>query len=101
MSVSHTPGPWRYELEGDPEWRGGCEHRVYVGADESPTEGWIDLSESVDTAPNARLIAAAPELLAVCVAAFEHLNINGQGGAPLRNALREAIAKADGSAVSS
>ena len=63
---AHTPGPWkasrRYAdtivIEGD----GGYRHIVGVGADEITESGGEEMSAEQEA--NARLIAAAPELLA-------------------------------------
>lgn len=85
-----TPGPWRYWFE-----------EGYVG---EITSANGKLVAGFDTEPNeadARLIAAAPELLGACeliVSAFDALK---QGSAarnePLQiNAARAAIAKATG-----
>lgn len=60
MSV-HTPGPWITETNahGEP--------RVYTpgvdSAGDADWTGWIDLAGEAATEANARLIAAAPELL--------------------------------------
>ena len=64
MKVSHTPGPWkvsrRFDIHQDLQSVGG----TYIGT----TRGNHELPEAValvDEA-NARLIAAAPELLSAC-----------------------------------
>ena len=65
MTTQHTPGPWRVDVAQD---RDGTIHSVdvreaayglFVAAVEAHTE------EHADVMANARLIAAAPELLAV------------------------------------
>ena len=56
----------------------------------------IDAALAIQTA-NARLIVAAPELLAVCQAFIERLGPNGYyptAGGPLTNKMRQAIALA-------
>lgn len=77
--MSHTPGPWGVK-------RGqSCLH--VVSADDSMHTGCISFSGN--GAANARLIAAAPELLSALKLMVEHY------GDPLKVA-RAAIAKAEG-----
>lgn len=61
--MRHTPGPW-YALP-HPEWSGG---RWMITANQS--DNWPQAMSRgvarVGSAGNARLIAAAPELLAAC-----------------------------------
>jgi hypothetical protein len=81
--MNHTPGPWEY----DGKFRVGIPHK----------DGWTGFR----TNPNdARLIAAAPELLAACKAVAEFYGINKDMGSPLEwdlgRKVRAAIAKAEG-----
>jgi hypothetical protein len=85
--MNHTPGPWGVSKHGTPEahpqfgvYAEGCNDHVIVKGDAA--------------AADARLIAAAPELLAACEAAEPH--IRGQGSAGALTQLRAAIAKAQG-----
>lgn len=79
--VKHTPGPWevdehagRLEIVGRPNWkcrRFGVEGEWRVAVVD-------DLSEDQDgaefeTEANARLIAAAPDMLEASIAAFYHI----------------------------
>ena len=64
---AHTPGPWRYSHgifnspDHSPEQVGSIEsERWTIAAVEGDYDGWED---------NARLLAAAPDLLAACEAA--------------------------------
>ncbi|NCC41432.1 MAG: hypothetical protein EOM21_18805 [Gammaproteobacteria bacterium] len=82
----HTPGPWRYEMHGDTNYATlfmtnsvltGDVMRGYIGED------------------NARLIAAAPDLLAACQAFAEYARISGNG-AGIAEMAAAAIEKATG-----
>ena len=93
--ATHTPGPWQIE-DCTPGESTGL--RFEVGTKDSviarTTDGWKEARA------NARLIAAAPELLAQCKE-FEkcltHLINSGDSGADLeRDKLREVLAKVDG-----
>jgi hypothetical protein len=92
---AHTPGPWQIE-DCTPGESTGL--RFEVGTKDSviarTTDGWKEAHA------NARLIAAAPELLAQCKE-FEkcltHLINSGDSGADLeRDKLREVLAKVEG-----
>lgn len=109
----HTPGPWEYEPGG---WGGdesvgvqpapGMIFHCYdqsrkasvgIAALERPTywdreNGTIAIGQED---ANARLIAAAPDLLAASKLALETLTNNGFSGVSV-NALTAAIAKAEG-----
>lgn len=99
MQTTHTPGPWAFRPESrnivsTPENDG---HYVTIGG----------LSESLfitarEHAANARLLAAAPELLAALVALVEEadlgeVDLDDDDRAKLDDA-RAAIAKATGAA---
>ena len=56
----HTPGPWQHE--------GRKVLKFYAGMRPSESVGSIALCHGEDAEANARLIAAAPELLAACEA---------------------------------
>lgn len=66
---AHTPGPWEW-VKGN-EVRRGLSMKFLKGADNQGFAHTVGLGEPLDTA-NARLIAAAPDLLAalkaVCAA---------------------------------
>ena len=95
-----TPGPWRVARAGaDPTRvysdRGG--ERLVAAC---PSAGGTDPSEAH---ANARLIAAAPALLAACRTAYARLNRFGEhetiahgGEGTLRGILWAAIAEAEG-----
>ena len=94
MNAKHTPGPWYpvYSIE-----TGTFNNSFKIGTSDvivarTPT------SNGHETEANARLIAAAPDLLAACEAVDKMLagpaamfDLNG-----MRNILRPAIAKARG-----
>ena len=59
-SKKFTPGPWEHKKDGDGEWRvrqKGSVKKVLGGTTERP------VCEVVNTIADARLIAAAPDLL--------------------------------------
>jgi hypothetical protein len=104
METKHTPGPWETKEEDSHCWKvyseewGGLAtlHAAYgVKAQQERLE------------PDARLIAAAPEMLAACQAALAYFDACvGECGAetddeiesPEAKQLRAAIAKATGGA---
>jgi hypothetical protein len=101
MSQQHTPGPWtitRYEDEPEtyvyfqaPDWLNFARAAIrrVDDAEDSPTG-----------IANARLIAAAPDMLEALESAADELeriaDIHGYGRASILRAARAAIAKATG-----
>lgn len=91
----HTAGPWRIdrpsEIGGclDVRSRHFCIASIHAGMDDS----WPHRNTQRDA--NARLIAAAPDLLAACIKVVEHYG-DPAGGQLF--GLRAAIAKATGHA---
>lgn len=88
--VAHTPGPWRVgtsygavitDVEHDGVWT-DPENRTGYG-------GFL-VCESVRSEANARLIAAAPELLAACKAALDGDGVSD----PVRQQIIDAVEKA-------
>ena len=93
--ATFTPGPWEIQDAGPGTIR-GLQFRVITKDSiiARTTDGWKEAHA------NARLIAAAPELLAQCKL-FEkvltHLINSGDSGADLeRDKLREVLAKVEG-----
>ena len=85
MAPEHTPGPWRAYISTRVV-------AVFKGSDS--VIGWQGFDSSrfpEQAAANARLCAAAPDLLAVC----ERIMAK-DGVAGLREQLRAAVAKARG-----
>lgn len=97
MSAQHTPGPWHFTLvkvQRDIHGQNGQPVAYTRGG------GWNGIADEMDAA-NARLIAAAPELLETLRAVdvlFGHLAKDSTQLSWLENA-RAAIAKATGSAA--
>lgn len=98
MSAKHTPGPWEVERWNWPLEMTGRYHRVlnherfptaFIPAWSEPGPGEVDGSD--EARANARLIAAAPELLEACKVA---LGIIGFGAE--HDQISAAIAKATG-----
>lgn len=80
--TKHTPGPWF----------AGSSGRVYAKGGQNLVASVIGASELPIPAANARLIAAAPELLVACEDALNNLPVDGECAA----LIRAAVAKATG-----
>jgi hypothetical protein len=96
MNTKHTPGPWgalgrnRHEQKTIPLRSIHCERLGYSIA-------FVSYDRDGETEANARLISAAPDLLAACIAMLDERS----GAAQLSDAsqaARAAIAKATGAA---
>jgi hypothetical protein len=97
MSAQHTPGPWRVSLAGRTKTRGIDILNVHELRIASCPEGtWLYRDHETREA-NARLIAAAPDLLAALEGLFLLLDA-GSLYEPQAYAARAAIAKAKGGA---
>lgn len=92
--MMHTPGPWSYQEKAD----------AYTHIVRSPTNRLIvQLAQDTNgtAEANARLIAAAPELLEACLmvdvlyTSYGLLANSAEAGVMI-NAVRDAIAKAEG-----
>jgi hypothetical protein len=57
MSTQHTPGPWGYGEDSDNEWY------FEAMSNQGVQLGWVCPNEESTQEANARLIAAAPDLL--------------------------------------
>jgi hypothetical protein len=94
--TEHTPGPWRIgrgtSIVADAPAPG------IGGSDEVEYYGGHLICESVNE-PNARLIAAAPDLLLACQAAYDAMMQYDFGTLTLAPQLKAAIAKARGEAT--
>lgn len=79
--VKHTPGPWHVGI-------GNTNYCYFVGDDPNLS--------AEETKANARLISAAPDLLAACEACMEFWDNDGPvwAGAEVVADMREAIRKA-------
>jgi hypothetical protein len=95
---AHTPGPW---VVGSNVTAGNKLEGCSIFAEKIKDQiGWMRFDLDEENHANARLIAAAPELLEQCKE-FEkcltHLINSGDSGADLeRDKLREVLAKVDG-----
>ena len=91
---NHTPGPWTFELNDSIGlWMIGCASdynfaSVYIDA--NLPDGFQGVPAIAQA--NARLIAAAPDLLAACEAMLDDHTTNGEAWLMLK----AAIAKAKG-----
>lgn len=111
--AEHTPGPWEVDDCGNICGQGAALAQVF-GAEDFPCIPEEDYDDvNLECAANARLIAAAPDLLAACqswVSYFDQLQRLCEPGDPLNvarqqfhgervNRTRAAIAKAAGKEV--
>ena len=101
--MKHTPGPWFINRARKPDNTGGYDYAIDEGHEKILAEtfehvGWQDNSkkeyEKFPAEANARLIAAAPELLEACKAALMELSGLSNGKECIQ--LKQAIAKAEG-----
>lgn len=90
--MSHTPGPWQVNPD--------IPHLVGNGTAEVANLYWGELISGMEMRANARLIAAAPELLEALKAVIEWDDdcpfMLGEGFGELRERIETAIAKAEG-----
>lgn len=120
--VTHTPGPWKsveyvktdsretaigVETEGDGRPRSEIRSLAYMAGDYYTRPGQPNREQAIaENRANARLIAAAPELLELCQTVLARLDLEakelGEGAifpcAAMRDDIRAAIAKATGNA---
>jgi hypothetical protein len=96
--MSHTPGPWRTDRNDIHSGQISVVHHC-VGND------WVEVwspdataADEKEMEANARLIAAAPELLEALESMVEMVEMNGFGKAYAMDISRAAIAKAKGDA---
>ena len=95
--VKHTPGPWKFDPEDD-SIVGHDVHLSIATIDHIDEGGEKGFNFGPISSANARLIAAAPELLQTLQAAVAYFDAPGDGcysDAQL-DAARAAIAKATG-----
>ena len=99
MSEAHTKGPWHiaaHTAETPDSILPGCDWSVY-GSDEKRTSVCFEGAWTECAAANARLIAAAPDLLEALVALVNHKD--DLMPSRLWDAARAAIARAEGDAA--
>lgn len=106
----HTKGPWHIDLE-TPFTLGGDSRSVEALTPDGKmvtrevanllfdTDEWPDGEGWLEDAANARLIAAAPDLLAACercLAHFDRIRPEHLDPSPMAEQVRKAITKAKG-----
>ncbi len=97
MKNTHTPGPWTIS---------GTHHSIGIAPDDGKSDGLASVFGCGPQAEaNARLIAAAPELLSALEAAYNAIawdipggNLSDQEEDALLDVIREALRKAKGEA---
>lgn len=90
MTTQHTPGPWVVD-RSHPDWVEG----TTIWANDVVIAHAV-ADQHHQTEANARLIAAAPDLLAALEACLRRLDAHDDQSAPECLAARAAIAKATG-----
>jgi hypothetical protein len=100
---AHTPGPWHVERDGDETmvWSGRTEQQAqWAIADVCGTASGIVGLRLGEGIANARLIAAAPDLLAAlkAIAAIQYNRLDAEQGELSQHVeiAKAAIAKAEG-----
>ena len=109
MNAKHTPGPWNVAEIQREDWRSSiCADDCEIGCAYHRNDDPVNADE--ETYANARLIAAAPELLAVCKQTWHYIHSrqrpgdDGERDNPsytiniIEKCLSEAISKAEGRA---
>lgn len=103
MTTQYTPGPWRV-LPEDPDKdyiriRGACLGARYKVANVLiPSHPGIYAGDSEEARANARLIAAAPDLLEALRGAIPFIGYEGGGDQEAKEKAYSAIEKAIGAA---
>lgn len=93
MKTKRTTGPWEvFQLADDQDTYSRDAGKWIVTAHEHQTE----VCGVIETIQDARLIAAAPDLLEACIQARLCINHHGIVGDPASPLLDEAIHKAQG-----
>jgi len=103
---THTPGPWEIKLSRDDEGTlchiGTPDKIARCGQHVCQINGWgFDYDADKEQQANARLIAAAPDLLKALRLALNHIEhgwIDPKSCISAANDIRAAIAKAEGRA---
>lgn len=98
LCAAHTPGPWYIA----PNWKRGDQGFRHAIAKDSEGHGWFIsfVANAAEAEANARLIAAAPELLAMlkrCYGMFQQSPLNKDDNwlsSQLARDLRKTITKA-------
>lgn len=90
MKTSHTPGPWKTQWNG--VWKVATRAGFLV-ANISPPKNAHGVFEPANVEANARLIAAAPELLASLIAIYEMVPFDVPESDPRVTTARELILK--------
>lgn len=73
---AHTPGPWEFEEQPGDEWWFGDGGQIVIRAAGGKTwDSFAVMSAEDNGRANARLIAAAPELLKALIACAEQLEM--------------------------
>jgi hypothetical protein len=104
VNTKHTPGPWSFEPASKigEHWAAGAAHGVTANDNKDRWRGYVTnvLANSPNAEANARLIAAAPELLEALQAllAWAETKPTRLDDDRLQAAAALAIAKATGAA---
>ena len=85
MTLKHTPGPWECARSATPEW--SYQATIYVDGG-----GFKRVAMAFESEANARLISAAPDLLAALIELRDApwLNLPGRAGDIVEAAINKA-----------
>lgn len=95
--MSHTPGPWKLVPAKNPSYNLVCAERWHKLA-RVVVRMMGHGSDSEEGVANARLIAAAPELLEAAEKALQYMRLHKYADQAWADDLASAIAKAKGTA---
>jgi hypothetical protein len=102
MNTKHTPGPWSFEpaFKIGEHWAAGAAHGVTANDNKDKWRGYVTnvLANSPNAEANARLIAAAPDMLDALRGSLDALRSICDPGDPALVRVYAAIAKATGAA---
>jgi hypothetical protein len=98
MSAAHTPGPWAILPEGTPHGEIATVYNTPDGWVSIHAPTWLNIGDQQVAMANARLIAAAPDLLDALRIARDHIDMDALEVSHCKDAerIRSAIAKATG-----
>lgn len=91
METKHTPGPWKREAFGIWHTNEKGENRRVACAEIDRGEGPYKPSDEGEVVANARLIAAAPELLAALRFVQKYADMRAAKNDPLPKQLVESV----------
>lgn len=101
QTAQHTPGPWSFACDSYGKVQHSRKACVYTTVRENGSERLVNVAQKIARWEDARLIAAAPEMLEALKALMDNTHTCGvdcemSKPCPLGEQARAAIAKAEG-----